>query len=73
MTPEAHRQRHQALHQALDELLADWLAHTALPPGATRPAPVLQRPVQDLIEWSYRQTLDPTPVPGTHDAADPTP
>lgn len=49
---ERHRQRHVQLHRALDELLADFIAHTK--------GPTLSRPIKDLIEWSYQQTIEPT-------------
>lgn len=52
MAEDAHRQRHVALHVALDELLADFIRHTSEPP--------LQRPIIDLIQWNYGQTLSPT-------------
>lgn len=48
---EKHRQRHIELHRGFDELLADWIANTKEPP--------LNRPVKELIEWSYLQTCGP--------------
>jgi hypothetical protein len=57
LTYDAHRQRHVALHQALDELLADFIRATPGPPW-------LQRPIEDLLRWSYRQTQAPDRRPG---------
>ncbi len=50
MTPE--EQKHIELHKALDELLADFITHTN--------EPVLDRPITDLVEWSYEQTKNPS-------------
>jgi hypothetical protein len=52
LTAVEHRERHQMLHRALDELLADFIDQTE--------APVLARPIEDLIKWSHRQTIQPT-------------
>lgn len=54
-THEEHQQRHRELHAALDELLADWILHTTGLP--------LRRLVQELVEWSFSQTVAPALVP----------
>jgi len=56
MTPEEHKQRHVELHKKLDELVADRIIYDKdfLPTKST---------VMELIEWSYHQTLNPTPSP----------
>lgn len=51
MDKSAHKQRHIELHKAFDELLADFIAHTKELP--------MDRKISDLMEWSYRQTLEP--------------
>ena len=57
MTSKEHIQRHKELHKSLDELLADFM-------GATKESPFfLTRPIEDLIEWSYQQTLKPDHAP----------
>lgn len=54
MTREEHIERHKMLHKYFDELVADWIGHTdRLPSKAT---------VYELMQWSHRQTLDPTEV-----------
>jgi hypothetical protein len=52
MTREEHQQEHIALHRAFDQLVADFLMHhpAALPSETT---------LKQLMEWSYRQTVDP--------------
>jgi hypothetical protein len=52
MTPEEHKQRHIELHKALDELVADYIQHTD--------KFITNTNLQQLIEWSFKQTLDPT-------------
>jgi hypothetical protein len=42
------------LHRALDELLAGFMATTR--------GTVLDRPIRDLVEWSYQQTQAPDPL-----------
>jgi hypothetical protein len=46
--------RHVELHRALDELIADYLMHNraALPSETNLLA---------LMEWSFKQTKEPTP------------
>lgn len=43
-----HRKRHKELHKAFDELLADFMWATD--------GPVLSRPIEDLMKWSFQQT-----------------
>lgn len=52
MSPEQHKKRHLELHNALDELAADMLNQTDRLPSNTS--------VMDLMEWSYKQTQNPT-------------
>jgi hypothetical protein len=52
MTKEEHRKRHIELHNALDELIADFITHTDILPSKTT--------LTELMEWSNRQTIDPT-------------
>lgn len=56
MTREEHIERHKQLHRALDELLGDWITNS----GLERPYPS-ECTIMQLMEWSYQQTLDPTP------------
>jgi len=51
MTKDEHKLKHVKLHEALDELLADFIDHTE--------GPILNRPITDLINWSYKQTQNP--------------
>ena len=51
ITEEEHKQIHVELHKALDRLLADFIGHTK--------EPFLDRPIKDLIDWSYKQTIKP--------------
>jgi hypothetical protein len=55
-TKEDHKKRHVELHRALDELLADYIRHNPDKDTYT------QSPLIDLIEWSYKQTQDPTEI-----------
>ena len=65
MTTDEHRRRHVALHQALDELLADWLEQTLPRYGEPLVQPFgTDRPIADLMAWSYAQTQHPTPGTG---------
>jgi hypothetical protein len=54
MNDKEHKERHELLHRMLDELLADFLAQTGKLPS--------QVSVVELMEWSYQQTLQPTPL-----------
>lgn len=55
MNEQEHRERHIELHKSLDELLADFISHTeVLSSKAT---------ISELVEWSYLQTVSPTPEP----------
>ncbi len=50
---ERHRQRHRELHEAVDELAADYITHNhGKFLGTTT--------VLELLEWSFRQTENPT-------------
>lgn len=51
ITRAQHIKRHKELHKAFDELLADFIWHTK--------GPTLDRPIHDLIKWSYQQTIEP--------------
>lgn len=53
LTREQHMVRHKDLHTMLDELLADFILHH---PRA-RPSQLL---LMELMEWSARQTTEPT-------------
>ena len=55
MTKEEHKARHVELHKALDELFADWIDQA--PPERTN---FLDSPIGELLEWSFKQTQDPT-------------
>jgi hypothetical protein len=55
-----HRARHVALHRSLDELVADFIGHTGALPSKTS--------VLDLMQWSFEQTLNPTPSSKRRDA-----
>lgn len=54
MTKEEHIQRHKELHRALDELFADYIQCNPRHEGS-----YLEMPLRNLIDWSYRQTIDP--------------
>lgn len=63
LTGEAHRQRHVELHRMLDELYADFLRHNSADDMARARAGEpfgLERPIGDLLKWSYEQTQYPT-------------
>jgi hypothetical protein len=52
---ENHKERHVFLHKNLDELVADFFYHTqTLPTKAT---------IMELIEWSHKQTTNPSVKP----------
>lgn len=57
MTEEEHRQRHITLHKALDELFADFILHHPREHGFS------DRPIKDLLEFSYQQTQHVTEPP----------
>ena len=50
---EKHRERHVLLHRQFDELCADYFSHVrdAMPSTTT---------IARLMEWSYRQTIEPS-------------
>jgi len=52
MNKEEHKKRHVMLHHCLDELLADFVKH--------KNEPVLRLPIQELLDFSYQQTQNPT-------------
>jgi len=52
MTKEEHIETHKKLHKSLDELVADFISHTEKIPSKTT--------ILELLEWSYKQTIDPT-------------
>ena len=52
MTKKEHKERHELLHKYLDELVADMIARTKMRPS--------QMTVFELMNWSFKQTLDPT-------------
>jgi len=52
---QKHTERHKKLHQSLDELLADFILHTGRLPSKTI--------LMEFMEWSYLQSLNPTPTP----------
>ncbi len=54
MKPEEHKQKHVELHKGLDELFADYIAHH---PNESQ---FTQMPLIKLIEWSHKQTINPT-------------
>lgn len=51
MTPEEHKKRHIELHRAFDELLANFLMEN-------KEATLKTTSLIELIEWSYRQTIE---------------
>lgn len=57
MTPEEHKQRHKELHRAVDELFADYIEHHPNQIG------FINMPLQQLLEWSFEQTQNPTEKP----------
>lgn len=56
MTKRAHKRRHIKLHKFLDELLADFMLHSE--------GPILQRTIQELMQWSFDQTVEPVEKSG---------
>jgi len=61
MTTKEHRKRHKELHHALDELIADWAAHQRFPGPGEEPKVYSNTTIAELMEWSYQQTVKPTP------------
>uniref|UniRef100_A0A6H2A3X6 Uncharacterized protein n=1 Tax=viral metagenome TaxID=1070528 RepID=A0A6H2A3X6_9ZZZZ len=51
MNKKEHIKRHKELHRALDELFADFITHRQ---GGT------ENTIIELIEWSHKQTENPT-------------
>lgn len=54
LSPEEHKKRHQLLHKYFDELFADFIRHN---PGVVS---YTRMPVLDLMDWSHKQTENPT-------------
>lgn len=54
MNKSEHKARHKMLHRKFDELLADFIGHTRKLPSQTS--------LTEFMEWSYRQTISPTPL-----------
>lgn len=52
MTKEEHIERHKLLHKGFDELIADYISCTH--------SLILNKPVGELMKWSYEQTINPT-------------
>lgn len=52
---KTHRKRHEELHRCLDELFADYITHHPEEHSLTT------MPLNQLLEWSYDQTKNPTP------------
>lgn len=55
MSNQEHIEFHKYLHKNLDILLADWIRHTGKLPSEST--------VMELLDWAYKQTLEPTEVP----------
>lgn len=53
MTKEEHIECHKVLHKHFDRLLADFIDKTS--------KNLSQTSVLDLVDWSYKQTINPTP------------
>jgi hypothetical protein len=49
-----HKARHEMLHTALDELFADYIGHHPNRVG------YLTLTIDELLKWSYEQTINPT-------------
>ncbi len=47
-----HKDRYLKLHKYLDELIGDWIMNTGKLPS--------QCTAMDLMEWSYKETTNPT-------------
>lgn len=54
MTENDHRKKHIELHSSLDELLDDAIKYGGLLPSQTT--------VLDLLRWSHKQTIKPSPI-----------
>ena len=54
MNKKEHKERHILLHQHLDEIYADYIKHHPAQKS------FLKMPLEDLLQWSYEQTLKPT-------------
>lgn len=58
MNEADHIRRHRELHAALDEVFADWIMHGGGGKPDAQGRIVTQRPILDLIQWSYKQVKD---------------
>ena len=61
---EQRRLRHRELHKSLDELLACFFTSTSQL-DFYQGKPMLDQPIRILIEFSYRQCIEPTCGEGT--------
>lgn len=71
MNKQQHLERHVLLHHMLDELVADWISC-----GPSK-APDVRLPshssIMDLMDWSFKQTVNPELPPNTsYDKSEPT-
>ena len=57
MTKKEHKERHKKLHKSLDEIFADFIENSGINSGFT------DRPIMELINWSYKQTKEPDHKP----------
>ena len=57
MTEHEHQERHKELHHSLDEIFSDFITNSGTKSGFT------QRPIIELITWSYKQSLKPDHTP----------
>ena len=53
MTREQHIEVHKGLHRNLDLLIADFIRHHS------NYKSMLETTLKELMEWSYKQTMDP--------------
>ena len=58
MTRDAHIEIHKELHKALDSLVADFVEETRCQELLSNTT------VMRLIEWSHKQTTDPSDIRG---------
>lgn len=60
LSPYIHQLVHIGLHRSMDELVADFFRHDPHPFGPGRRG--LKSTIEDLLKWSYEQTIKPTEV-----------
>jgi len=60
MTKEEHQSIHKELHKSFDQLLGDFLMHHPY----KRLNEIL---LMELLEWSYRQTIEPDDLESSGD------